>query len=109
MSPEDLDKAADALREAYYNNDLWVKSRELSLVSIVNDLLANPNHICGAFIWESASEEIRKKGVYWKWGWFNEYDDLAHGDVISKGAAMVMEVLKRLRAPQKNVNLEDYM
>ena len=109
MSPEDLDKAADALREAYHKGTLWGESRELPLTTVANGLLANPGHIGGAFIWTSASEEIREKGVYWRWSWFSEYDDLAHGDVVSKGAAMVMEVLKRLRAPQKNVNLEDYM
>lgn len=109
MSPEDLDKAADALKEAYYKDTLWAFRNTLPLPTIANNLLANPRAIGGAFVWEEASEIIREKGIPWKWNWFSEYVDLLNGDVISKGAAMVVEVLKRLRAPQKEVSLEDYM
>jgi len=109
MSPEDLDKAADALREAYYKDTLWTQRKYLPLPVIANNLLANPGHISGAFIWDFAAEEIRKKGVPWRWNWFSEYSDLSYGVPISLGAGMVMEVLKRLRAPQKEINLGDYL
>lgn len=109
MTPEDLDKVADLLRAEWGKSpSLWELDKKSPLFMQAQNLLANPNAMGGAFIWEDMAELIRDNNIGWSWTYFGQYNNLKHGGVITEGANNVREVLKRL-ARKPRINLGDYL